>query len=178
MKFEDPLKSSDFDHLIRESNPNEIFLPTDDDIMKLAEMNGMQFVRATDDGQFEVMSNKDAKNLISQNSAEVEIIDSHDEASMFNDILNMQNYEARRPYMIFDPNDESKALTMEDFEMLQEREKILMESKSFEEMQWINNYYSSKYFEHMDSSVLPVGGVPIDNSEFYIFTNLNLLYIV
>lgn len=45
------------------------------ELLELAAQGGIQFVRATDDGRYEVMSNSEARELMAQNSHDVTILE-------------------------------------------------------------------------------------------------------
>ncbi|XP_048512267.1 uncharacterized protein LOC105689158 isoform X2 [Athalia rosae] len=48
------------------------------DLLELAAQGGIQFVRATEDGRYEVMTNSEARDLMAQNSHDVTILDGED----------------------------------------------------------------------------------------------------
>ncbi|XP_051167847.1 uncharacterized protein LOC127285743 isoform X2 [Leptopilina boulardi] len=61
------------------------------ELLELAAQGGIQFVRATEDGRYEVMSNSEARELMAQNSHDVTILDG-EEAEAIN-IVNLRNNE-------------------------------------------------------------------------------------
>lgn len=49
--------------------------PECNELLELASQGGIQFVRATEDGRYEVMTNSEARELIAQNSHDLTILD-------------------------------------------------------------------------------------------------------
>ncbi|XP_031781305.1 serendipity locus protein H-1-like isoform X2 [Nasonia vitripennis] len=117
---------------------------TDEELLELAAMGGIQFVRATEDGRYEVMTNSEARDLMAQNSHDVKIIGTTDEAignahAEFDylpvtalDEIRSPSIQQQQPseiivpdsngIMVLDPNNDQKALTLNDIEMLEGKE--------------------------------------------------------
>lgn len=72
------------------------------ELLELAAQGGIQFVRATEDGRYEVMTNSEARELMSQNSHDVTILDG-EEAEAIN-IVNLRQNESAINAVINDNN--------------------------------------------------------------------------
>ncbi|KAJ8679392.1 hypothetical protein QAD02_015179 [Eretmocerus hayati] len=71
------------------SNSSSGGLTTDDELLELAAIGGIQFVRETEDGRYEVMTNNEARELMAQNSHDVKILNSND--ASISGVINVMN---------------------------------------------------------------------------------------
>lgn len=133
---------------------------TDEELLELAAMGGIQFVRATEDGRYEVMTNSEARDLMAQNSHDVKILGTADDtidgaisehteldylptvAAL--DVIQPPPMHQQQPaeiivpdsngIMVLDPNNDQKALTLGDIEILEDKELgQLLEAKCLED---------------------------------------------
>ena len=119
---------------------------TDDELLELAAKGGIQFVRATEDGRYEVMTNSEARDLMAQNSHDVKILGTEETETIISmpaDLeyipmvqeLQQQNQQQHQQHqlpeiilpdsdgiMVLDPNNDQKALTLGDIEILEDKE--------------------------------------------------------
>ncbi|CAB0042031.1 unnamed protein product, partial [Trichogramma brassicae] len=110
---------------------------TDGELLEFAANEGIQFVRATEDGHYEVMTDGEARDLMTQNSHDFEIlgtertgsVDSVVEANQ--SINNVHEQPLIQPeiiipdqadIMVLDPNNDQKALTLGDIEILEDKD--------------------------------------------------------
>lgn len=131
---------------------------TDDELLELAALGGIQFVRATEDGRYEVMTNNEARDLMAQNSHDVKILGA-EETEAINNVMNVHESYSGSPsstkilpddikhqpvspviampssdIIVLDPNNDQKTLTLGDIEILEDKElKQLLDGNVFEE---------------------------------------------
>ncbi|XP_011503483.1 PREDICTED: uncharacterized protein LOC105366662 [Ceratosolen solmsi marchali] len=125
------------------STPNSSHAATDEELLELAAIGGIQFVRATEDGRYEVMTNSEARDLMAQNSHDVKILGA-EETEAINSVINVHDdldylptsiegkiHQHQLPeiilpnandIMVLDPNNDQKALTLGDIEILEDKE--------------------------------------------------------
>ncbi|KAG8035671.1 hypothetical protein G9C98_001099, partial [Cotesia typhae] len=109
------------------------------ELLELAAQGGIQFVRATEDGRYEVMSNSEARDLMEQNSHDVTILDGA-EAEAIN-IFNARNPpQGQIPddvidnqIMVLDAGAPQKPLLVDDIEIHDDKDIRILDSKSFDE---------------------------------------------
>lgn len=109
------------------------------ELLELAAQGGIQFVRATEDGRYEVMSNSEARDLMEQNSHDVTILDGA-EAEAIN-IFNARNPpQGQIPddaidnqIMVLDAGAPQKPLLVDDIEIYDDKDIRILDSKSFDE---------------------------------------------
>ncbi|CAG5092080.1 Similar to erm: Fez family zinc finger protein erm (Drosophila melanogaster) [Cotesia congregata] len=98
---------------------------------------GIQFVRATEDGRYEVMSNSEARDLMEQNSHDVTILDGA-EAEAIN-IFNARNSSQGQiaddaidnQIMVLDAGAPQKPMLVDDIEIHDDKDIRILDSKSF-----------------------------------------------
>ncbi|XP_057321244.1 uncharacterized protein LOC130665024 [Microplitis mediator] len=112
------------------------------ELLELAAQGGIQFVRATEDGRYEVMSNTEARDLMEQNSHDVTILDGA-EAEAIN-IFNARNNITDDDQMIVDDHNDNQIMVLDagttqkhiltdDIEIHDDKDIRILESKSFDE---------------------------------------------
>ncbi|KAH0547418.1 hypothetical protein KQX54_019236 [Cotesia glomerata] len=109
------------------------------ELLELAAQGGIQFVRATEDGRYEVMSNSEARDLMEQNSHDVTILDGA-EAEAIN-IFNARNPSQGQiaddaidnQIMVLDAGAPQKPMLVDDIEIHDDKDIRILDSKSFDE---------------------------------------------
>ena len=96
------------------------------ELLELAAQGGIQFVRATEDGRYEVMTNSEARELMAQNSHDVTILDG-EEAEAINLVNMRQNApeastSQENQIMVLDPMKPEKNVSMNSIEILRDKE--------------------------------------------------------
>jgi hypothetical protein len=128
---------------------------TDEELLELAAIGGIQFVRATEDGRYEVMTNSEARDLMAQNSHDVKILGA-EETEAINSVISIHGnldylstsaeeelqqhplpeiiLPNSNDIIVLDPNNDQKALTLGDIEILEDRElRQLLDAKCVED---------------------------------------------
>lgn len=107
------------------------------ELLELAAQGGIQFVRATEDGRYEVMTNSEARELMAQNSHDVTILDG-EEAEAIN-IANLRhNNETEvnneHPLMVIESMKSSeKEVTSNNIEIMGDKEIRILENRALDD---------------------------------------------
>nr|XP_012221938.1 PREDICTED: uncharacterized protein LOC105671946 [Linepithema humile] len=124
--------------LDRPNGPNSA--PTMDDyneLLELAAQGGIQFVRATEDGRYEVMTSNEARDLMAQNSHDVTILDG-EQADAIN-LANIRNNgdviigDNDNQIMVLESDQKSNSMSMDGIEILEDKDIRILEGKSFDD---------------------------------------------
>ncbi|CAL7940690.1 unnamed protein product [Xylocopa violacea] len=107
------------------------------ELLELAAQGGIQFVRATEDGRYEVMTNSEARDLMAQNSHDVTILDG-EEADAIN-VVNMRGNgeviigDSDNQIMVLDSASAQKSMSMDGIEILEDKDIRILDSKSLDD---------------------------------------------
>ncbi|XP_043264513.1 uncharacterized protein LOC122404540 [Colletes gigas] len=107
------------------------------ELLELAAQGGIQFVRATEDGRYEVMTNSEARDLMAQNSHDVTILDG-EEAGAIN-VVNMRGNgdviigDSDNQIMVLDSASAQKSMTMDSIEILEDKDIRILDSKGLDD---------------------------------------------
>ncbi|XP_053983689.1 uncharacterized protein LOC128878981 [Hylaeus volcanicus] len=107
------------------------------ELLELAAQGGIQFVRATEDGRYEVMTNSEARDLMAQNSHDVTILDG-EEADAIN-VVNMRGNgdviigDSDNQIMVLDSASTQKPMPMDAIEILEDKDIRILDSKGLED---------------------------------------------
>ncbi|XP_015435550.1 PREDICTED: uncharacterized protein LOC107191110 [Dufourea novaeangliae] len=107
------------------------------ELLELAAQGGIQFVRATEDGRYEVMTNSEARDLMAQNAHDVTILDG-DEADAIN-VVNMRGNgeviigDPDNQIMVLDTTSAQKHIPMDSIEILEDKDIRILDSKSLDD---------------------------------------------
>nr|XP_034193225.1 uncharacterized protein LOC117610217 isoform X2 [Osmia lignaria] len=107
------------------------------ELLELAAQGGIQFVRATEDGRYEVMTNSEARDLMAQNSHDVTILDG-EEADAIN-VVNMRGNgeviigDSDNQIMVLDSASTQKSMSMDGIEILEDKDIRILDSKSLDD---------------------------------------------
>lgn len=166
-------------------NEKELFNPTEYAIKELEKMHDLQFIQGIESDQLQLMAQKEPKNLMVQNSCKSNI--SSCQTNILNDSSNARSFSEEldsvvseiQPLVIFEPKEETKKPSCGDFEMIQEKDTILMKAQTLEETQegiyrWVNDFYLSENDDQLDSFILP-GDMPYHNCKC-IYISINCLF--
>lgn len=123
--------------------PNDSQSDDCSELLELAAQGGIQFVRATEDGRYEVMTNSEARDLMAQNSHDVTILDGDDAEAL--NIVNsreksltpsedtaMNNSDGQ--IMVLDSFGASqKSISLEGIEILEDKDIKIIDPKDMDE---------------------------------------------
>ncbi|KAG7188889.1 hypothetical protein KM043_008495 [Ampulex compressa] len=107
------------------------------ELLELAAQGGIQFVRATEDGRYEVMTNSEARDLMAQNSHDVTILDG-EEAEAIN-VVNIRGNgeviigDSDNQIMVLDSAPVQKSMSMDSIEILEDKDIRILESKNLDD---------------------------------------------
>ncbi|XP_076168161.1 uncharacterized protein LOC143147112 [Ptiloglossa arizonensis] len=107
------------------------------ELLELAAQGGIQFVRATEDGRYEVMTNSEARDLMAQNSHDVTILDG-EEADAIN-VVNMRGNgdviigDSDNQIMVLDSASAQKSMPMDSIEILEDKDIRILDSKGLDD---------------------------------------------
>ncbi|XP_031771363.1 uncharacterized protein LOC100871569 [Apis florea] len=107
------------------------------ELLELAAQGGIQFVRATEDGRYEVMTNSEARDLMAQNSHDVTILEG-EEADAIN-VVNMRGNgeviigDSDNQIMVLDSASTQKSMPMDGIEILEDKDIRILDSKSLDD---------------------------------------------
>ncbi|XP_011064621.1 PREDICTED: uncharacterized protein LOC105152189 [Acromyrmex echinatior] len=107
------------------------------ELLELAAQGGIQFVRATEDGRYEVMTNSEARDLMAQNSHDVTILDG-EQADAIN-LVNIRNNsdviigDNDNQIMVLESGQKSSGMSMDDIEVLEDKDIRILDSKSLDD---------------------------------------------
>ncbi|XP_017880353.1 zinc finger protein 148-like [Ceratina calcarata] len=97
------------------------------ELLELAAQGGIQFVRATEDGRYEVMTSTEARDLMAQNSHDMTILE--DEEAQTINMVNMRGNggeviigESNNQVMMVDPGTAQKSMSMDGIEILEDKD--------------------------------------------------------
>ncbi|XP_043463971.1 RE1-silencing transcription factor A-like [Leptopilina heterotoma] len=115
------------------------------ELLELAAQGGIQFVRATEDGRYEVMTNSEARELMSQNSHDVTILDG-EEAEAINivnlrqnetgvNVANDNNVNDQQDTMVIDSMkpEENKEISANNIEILGDKEIRILDNRELDD---------------------------------------------
>ncbi|XP_046430218.1 uncharacterized protein LOC124184497 [Neodiprion fabricii] len=117
------------------------------DLLELAAQGGIQFVRATEDGRYEVMTNSEARDLMAQNSHDVTILDGEEAEAL--SVVNMRGCSANNQGMEVEDTSGQitvlnagggsgrplKSVPMEGIEILDEKDIDIVGGKSLHQLE-------------------------------------------
>ncbi|XP_014475328.1 PREDICTED: uncharacterized protein LOC106744805 [Dinoponera quadriceps] len=120
----------------RQSCPNSAPSMEDcNELLELAAQGGIQFVRATEDGRYEIMTNSEARDLMAQNSHDVTILDGEQA-----DAINLANIRNNDDVIIGDNDNQimvlesgQKSMSMDGIEILEDKDIRILEGKSLDD---------------------------------------------
>ncbi|KAL0127665.1 hypothetical protein PUN28_003150 [Cardiocondyla obscurior] len=98
------------------------------ELLELAAQGGIQFVRATEDGRYEVMTNSEARDLMTQNSHDVTILDG-EQADAIN-LVNIRNNgdviigDNDNQIMVLESGQKSSSMSIDGVEILEDKDRI------------------------------------------------------
>ncbi|XP_012285816.1 uncharacterized protein LOC105702671 [Orussus abietinus] len=133
--FEEPIRSDP------ERLNQSIQTPAPEDcneLLELAAQGGIQFVRATEDGRYEVMTNSEARDLMAQNSHDVTILNS-EEANAINVVGIRGNVHDEvmgntgNEIMVLDSESNQKSIAMDRIEILEDKDIRILDSKTLDD---------------------------------------------
>ncbi|XP_024867508.1 uncharacterized protein LOC112451832 [Temnothorax curvispinosus] len=107
------------------------------ELLELAAQGGIQFVRATEDGRYEVMTNSEARDLMTQNSHDVTILDG-EQADAIN-LVNIRNNgdviigDNDNQIMVLESGQKPSGMPMDSIEMLEDKDIRILDSKSLDD---------------------------------------------
>ncbi|XP_036147463.1 uncharacterized protein LOC105835607 [Monomorium pharaonis] len=107
------------------------------ELLELAAQGGIQFVRATEDGRYEVMTNSEARDLMAQNSHDVTILDG-EQADAIN-LANIRNNgdviigDNDNQIMVLESGQKSSGMSMDGIEILDDKDIRILDSKSLDD---------------------------------------------
>ncbi|XP_011865272.1 PREDICTED: uncharacterized protein LOC105560626, partial [Vollenhovia emeryi] len=107
------------------------------ELLELAAQGGIQFVRATEDGRYEVMTNSEARDLMTQNSHDVTILDG-EQADAIN-LVNIRNNgdviigDNDNQIMVLESGQKSSGMSMDAIEILEDKDIRILDSKSLDD---------------------------------------------
>ncbi|XP_039305498.1 uncharacterized protein LOC105205750 isoform X3 [Solenopsis invicta] len=107
------------------------------ELLELAAQGGIQFVRATEDGRYEVMTNSEARDLMAQNSHDVTILDG-EQADAIN-LVNIRNNgdviigDNDNQIMVLESGQKSSGMPMDGIEILEDKDIRILDSKSLDD---------------------------------------------
>ncbi|XP_029658905.1 uncharacterized protein LOC115232889 isoform X4 [Formica exsecta] len=126
------------DEAVRQNSANST--PSMDEcneLLELAAQGGIQFVRATEDGRYEVMTSSEARDLMAQNSHDVTILDS-EQADAIN-LVNIRNNgdviigDNDNQIMVLESGQKSSSMSMDGIEILEDKDIRILEGKSLDD---------------------------------------------
>ncbi|XP_034951530.1 uncharacterized protein [Chelonus insularis] len=176
-----PLENSQFynmDSLGESEHPSEpshnSSMDDCNELLELAAQGGIQFVRATEDGRYEVMSNSEARDLIAQNSHDVTILEGA-EADAIN-IMNAKNNindnvivtDNDNQIMILESGNQ-KPVSTEGIEIPGDKDIRILDAKNLDD-RFVDNmtFFSSSKMDDILGGIKPIGldsGIPIVTPE-------------
>ena len=162
-------------------SPDTTTTSTEDEILELASIGGIQFVRATDDGRYEIMSSNEARDLMAQNSHDVTFFSANDNEIIGNDLLRGYSggdFEMISPdlddsFTILDTKEELDGLTLGDIEILQQNNDIcVLDPKNFESHynDGLSYLSQAKLDDIIQSKAMdfdPAVSIPFDDSKLF-----------
>ncbi|XP_078046693.1 uncharacterized protein LOC144475043 [Augochlora pura] len=107
------------------------------ELLELAAQGGIQFVRATEDGRYEVMTNSEARDLMAQNAHDVTILDG-DEADAI-DVVNTRGNgeviigDSDNQIMVLNSASAQKPIPMDGIEILEDKDIRILDIKSLDD---------------------------------------------
>nr|XP_050852700.1 uncharacterized protein LOC127064989 isoform X2 [Vespula vulgaris] len=107
------------------------------ELLDLAAQGGIQFVRATEDGRYEVMTSNEARDLMVQNSHDMAILNSEESDAI--NVVNLHNNndiiigDADNQIMVLNSNSTRKQIPMDSIEILEDKDIRILESKSLDD---------------------------------------------
>ncbi|KAL2722726.1 zinc finger protein 148-like isoform X1 [Vespula squamosa] len=107
------------------------------ELLDLAAQGGIQFVRATEDGRYEVMTSNEARDLMVQNSHDMAILNSEESDAI--NVINLHNNndiiigDADNQIMVLNSNSTRKQIPMDSIEILEDKDIRILESKSLDD---------------------------------------------
>ncbi|KAK1126008.1 hypothetical protein K0M31_005538 [Melipona bicolor] len=107
------------------------------ELLELAAQGGIQFVRATEDGRYEVMTNSEARDLMAQNSHDVTILESEDADAI--NVVNMRGNgeviieDSDNQIMVLDSGSTQKSMPIDGIEILEDKDIRILDSKSLDD---------------------------------------------
>ncbi|XP_032684236.1 uncharacterized protein LOC116850276 isoform X3 [Odontomachus brunneus] len=128
------LNRDELDH--PQSGANSAPLMEDcNELLELAAQGGIQFVRATEDGRYEIMTSSEARDLMAQNSHDVTILDGEQA-----DAINLANIRNNGDVIIGDNDNQimvlesgQKSMSMDGIEILEDKDIRILEGKSLDD---------------------------------------------
>ncbi|XP_076648487.1 uncharacterized protein LOC143356568 [Halictus rubicundus] len=107
------------------------------ELLELAAQGGIQFVRATEDGRYEVMTNSEACDLMAQNTHDVTLLDG-DEADAINVMSTRGNGEviigdSDNQIMVLNSASTQKPISMDGIEILEDKDIRILDIKSLDD---------------------------------------------
>lgn len=109
------------------------------DLLELAAQGGIQFVRATEDGRYEVMTNSEARDLMAQNSHDVTILDGEEAEAI--SVVNLRGNNRHRDNM--------------------QSQEIIIDGESNSQITVLNSGSNSMIHQQKISSLTPIDGIEI-----------------
>ncbi|KAK2582954.1 hypothetical protein KPH14_009012 [Odynerus spinipes] len=107
------------------------------ELLDLAAQGGIQFVRATEDGRYEVMTSNEARDLMVQNSHDMAILNSEESDAI--NVVNLHNNndiiigDADNQIMVLNSNSTRKPMPMDSIEILEDKDIRILESKNIDD---------------------------------------------
>ncbi|XP_003399243.2 uncharacterized protein LOC100645768 [Bombus terrestris] len=107
------------------------------ELLELAAQGGIQFVRATEDGRYEVMTNSEARDLMAQNSHDVTILEGEDADAI--NVVNMRGNgeviigDSDNQIMVLDSASTQKSMPIDGIEILEDKDIRILDSKSLDD---------------------------------------------
>ncbi|KAH0950916.1 hypothetical protein HN011_002475 [Eciton burchellii] len=107
------------------------------ELLELAAQGGIQFVRATEDGRYEVMTSSEARDLMAQNSHDVTILDG-EQADAIN-LANIRNNsdviigDNDNQIMVLESGQKSGSMSMDGIEILEDKDIRILEGKGLDD---------------------------------------------
>ncbi|KAL7305187.1 hypothetical protein TKK_0002580 [Trichogramma kaykai] len=166
---------------------------TDGELLEFAANEGIQFVRATEDGHYEVMTDGEARDLMTQNSHDFEIlgtertgfVDAVVEANQ--NIKNVHEQPLIQPeiiipdqadIMVLDPNNDQKALTLGDIEILEDKDlKQLLGTKYSQEQFATNSNPLALLSQVKLNEILAMKPIDENSNNSFVDENMNSIIV-
>ncbi|KAL6268477.1 hypothetical protein P5V15_001610 [Pogonomyrmex californicus] len=107
------------------------------ELLELAAQGGIQFVRAMEDGRYEVMTNSEARDLMVQNSHDVTILDG-EQADAIN-LANIRNNseviigDNDNQIMVLESDQKPSSMSMDNIEILEDKDIRILDTKNLDD---------------------------------------------
>lgn len=125
------------------------------ELLELAAQGGIQFVRATEDGRYEVMSNSEARELMAQNSHDVTILEGAD-ADAINAVgINNDEVVDNNQIMVLDGGGGRCLIKPSDIEIHEEKDIRILDTRNTDE-RFVDNV--AAFFQQSKIDDFIVGG--------------------